>query len=130
MALAAAGRGRRQMLALRLDGRPIAPKMNLLGGAGAFAFKIAFDESFARFSPGVQLELDNVRRAHELPGLLWMDSCAAPNRFVINHLWPDRREMQALFFAACSARVRLAVSLVPLVHFVRARLSRLGRRCP
>jgi CelD/BcsL family acetyltransferase involved in cellulose biosynthesis len=130
MALAAAGRGRLQMLALRLDGRPIALKMNLFGGAGAFAFKIAFDESFARFSPGVQLELDNVRRAHELTGLRWMDSCAAPNRFMINHLWPDRREMQTLFFAAGSARGGLAVSLVPLVHFVRARLSRLGSRSP
>ncbi len=128
MALLAAGRGRLQMMALRLDGKPIAIKMNLLGGTGAFAFKIAFDESFARFSPGVQLELDNVRRVHEAPDLLWMDSCAAPNRFMINHLWPDRREMQTLFFSTGSARGGLAVALVPLLQLCRAQLSRLRKR--
>ena len=90
------------MLALRLDGRPVALKMNLVGGEGAFAFKITFDESFGRFSPGVLLELDNVDRAHQLPALRWMDSCAAPSRFMINHLWPDRREMQTLFFSTGS----------------------------
>jgi len=99
MAAGAARGGKLQMLALRLDGRPVALKINLMVGEGGFAFKITFDESFGRFSPGVLLELDNVERAHQLPALRWMDSCAAPNRFMINHLWPDRREMQTIFFA-------------------------------
>jgi hypothetical protein len=113
------------MLALRLDGRPLALKMNFLGGEGAFAFKITFDESFGRFSPGVLLELDNVERAHQLPALRWMDSCAAPNRFMINHLWPDRREMQTVFFSTGSRRGALMVALVPLLHFFR-RVARPG----
>jgi CelD/BcsL family acetyltransferase involved in cellulose biosynthesis len=119
MAAGAAREGKLQMLALRLDGRPVALKLNLFAGEGAFAFKIAFDESFARFSPGVMLELDNVERAHQLPALRWMDSCAAPNRFMINHLWPDRREMQTLFFATGKRHGALAVALVPLLHFFR-----------
>jgi len=121
MADAAARRGKLQMLALRLDGRPAALKMNFLAGAGqgAFAFKITFDESFARFSPGVLLELDNVQRAHQLPALRWMDSCAAPNRFMINHLWPDRREMQTVFFSTGRRLGALVVAVVPLVHFAR-----------
>ena len=124
MAQGAARHGRLQMLALRLDQKPVALKLNLMTGEGSFAFKIAFDESFARFSPGVQLELDNVERAHRLPELRWMDSCAAPNRFMINHLWPDRREMQTIFFATGGPAGALAVAVVPLVHFVRARLPR------
>lgn len=119
MAAGAARRGKLQMLALRLDGRPVALKMNLVGGEGAFAFKITFDESFGRFSPGVLLELDNVDRAHQLPALRWMDSCAAPNRFMINHLWPDRREMQTLFFSTGSRRGALAVAMIPFLHFLR-----------
>ena len=119
MLVRAAHRGRLQALALRLDGKPVALKLNLIAGEGAFAFKIAFDEEFARFSPGVQLELDNVECAHRLPGLRWMDSCAAPNRFMINHLWPDRREMQTVFFSTGGRLGALAVALVPLVHFVR-----------
>jgi CelD/BcsL family acetyltransferase involved in cellulose biosynthesis len=123
MAGGAARKGKLQMLALRLDGRPVALKMNLIGGEGAFAFKITFDESFGRFSPGVLLELDNVERAHQLPALRWMDSCAAPNRFMINHLWPDRREMQTVFFATGGRLGALTVALVPLLHFFR-RLAR------
>ncbi|HZX96630.1 MAG TPA: GNAT family N-acetyltransferase [Myxococcales bacterium] len=125
MAKGAARQGRLQMLALRLDGKPVALKLNLFAGEGesAFAFKITFDESYARFSPGVLLELDNVERAHQLPALRWMDSCAAPNRFMINHLWPDRREMQTVFFATGSRRGALTVALVPLLHFFR-RLAR------
>ncbi|HEY4884777.1 MAG TPA: GNAT family N-acetyltransferase [Myxococcales bacterium] len=119
MAAGGARRGKLQMLALRLDGRPVAMKMNLVGGEGAFAFKITFDESFRRFSPGVLLELDNVERAHQLPALRWMDSCAAPNRFMINHLWPDRREMQTVFFSTGSRRGALAVAMIPLLHFLR-----------
>jgi len=124
MAQGAARSGKLQMLALRLDGKPIALKMNFLGGEGGFAFKITFDEAFARFSPGVLLELDNVERAHQLPSLRWMDSCAAPNRFMINHLWPDRREMQTVFFATGSKRGALTVALVPLLHFCRRLMGR------
>jgi len=124
MAAGAAREGKLQMLALRLDGRPVALKINLLAGDAAFAFKITFDESFARYSPGVLLELDNVERAHRLPSLRFMDSCAAPNRFMINHLWPDRREIQTLFFATGSRRGAFTVALVPLLHFLRRALGR------
>jgi CelD/BcsL family acetyltransferase involved in cellulose biosynthesis len=124
MAAGAAREGKLQMLALRLDGKPVAVKLNLFAGEGAFAFKIAFDESYARFSPGVLLELDNVEHAHRLPALRWMDSCAAPNRFMINHLWPDRREVHTLFFATGTQRGALAVALVPLLHFFRGLVRR------
>lgn len=117
-------RGKLQALALRLDGKPVALKLNLFAGEGAFAFKITFDEEFARFSPGVQLELENIERAHQLPRLRWMDSCAAPNRFMINHLWPDRREMQTLFFSPGSFIGSLVVAMIPALHFLR----RLGKR--
>jgi CelD/BcsL family acetyltransferase involved in cellulose biosynthesis len=121
-------RGRLLMMALRLDGKAIALKHNLLAGDGSFAFKITFDESFARYSPGVLLELDNIERLHRQPGLRWMDSCAAPNRFMINHLWPARRQMQTVFFSTGRALPSLALALVPLLQFLRARLRRPKRR--
>jgi hypothetical protein len=115
------------MMGLRLDGRPIALKYNLLAGDGSFAFKIAFDESFARYSPGVLLEVDNIHRLHQMPEVRWMDSCAAPNRFMINHLWPERREMQTVFLSTGRALPSLLLALVPLFQFVRARLRRRRR---
>jgi Acetyltransferase (GNAT) domain len=116
------------MMALRLDGKAIALKHNLLAGEGSFAFKITFDESFARYSPGVLLELDNIHRLHQLPNLRWMDSCAAPNRFMINHLWPDRRQMQTVFFSTGRTLPSFVLALVPLFQFLRARLRRPKRR--
>ena len=58
-------RGALSMLALRLDGVPIAMKCNLESGVGAFALKVAFDETYARFSPGVALEVEAIRRLHD-----------------------------------------------------------------
>ena len=121
-------RGRLMMMALRLDGKAIALKHNLLAGEGSFAFKITFDESFARYSPGVLLELENIHRLHQLPNLRWMDSCAAPNRFMINHLWPDRRQMQTVFFATGRTLPSFMLALVPLFQLLRARLRRPKRR--
>src|SRR5262245_64353616 len=46
-------RGKLMMLALRFNGRPIAYKVNFLSGDGSFAFKIAFDEEYARYSPEI-----------------------------------------------------------------------------
>jgi Acetyltransferase (GNAT) domain len=127
MAARAHERGRLMMMGLRLDGRPVALKYNLLAGDGAFAFKIAFDESFARYSPGVLLELENIHRLHRMPAVRWMDSCAAPNRFMINHLWPERRQMQTVFFSTGRALPSLLLALVPLFQSLRARARRRRR---
>jgi len=119
MAKQAHERGKLMMMGLRLDGRPIALKYNLLAGDVSFAFKITYDESYARYSPGVLLEIDNVQRLHERREIRWMDSCAAPNRFMINHLWPDRREMQTLFFTTGRLWPAIELALLPLLHLVR-----------
>lgn len=85
---------RLQMFGLFLDGEPIAMKVNFLCTPGAFAFKIAYDERYSKYSPGVQLELENIRQLHETTGVEWMDSCAVPNHFMINRLWKERRTIK------------------------------------
>jgi CelD/BcsL family acetyltransferase involved in cellulose biosynthesis len=82
--------GRLDFLRLDLDGRPIAMLVNFMAPPGGFSFKIAFDESYARFSPGVLIQLENLRvLARE--DICWMDSCAAENHPMINSLWAQRR---------------------------------------
>ena len=116
--------GQVHLMALRLSGKPVAMKCNLLSGAGAFAFKIAFDESFSRFSPGVQLELENIRWFHQQDRARWMDSCAHHSRFMINHLWSARRPLESLAFATGHASAALLVSLLPAVGWAKQRLTR------
>jgi CelD/BcsL family acetyltransferase involved in cellulose biosynthesis len=90
--------GRLQLLELRAGDRVLAMKCNLVATPGSFAFKIAFDEEFARYSPGIQLELENINHFHR-SGLKWMDSCADPTNAMINRLWPQRRSLQNLLYA-------------------------------
>ena len=90
--------GRLMALGLYLDGRPVAMKANLLARDGGFCFKICFDDAFAKYSPGVLLELENIREAHRM-GLVWMDSCADQDHPMIDRLWPDRRQIQTVFLA-------------------------------
>lgn len=86
----AAARGRLERLALRLDGRPIAMLATFTTAPGAFSFKTAFDESLARFSPGVLLQRENLNLlARE--GIAWCDSCAGKDHPMIDHLWRERR---------------------------------------
>jgi hypothetical protein len=119
---AAAARGRFQMLGLFLDGRPVAIGVNYLAGDVAFHFKIAYDEALARFSPGVQLELDLIEHAHAAPRLRWVDSCARANHPMIDRLWPDRRSIQWLLVSTQAPLGDLVVSALPV-------LRRLKRLC-
>ncbi|MBI5863413.1 MAG: GNAT family N-acetyltransferase [Planctomycetes bacterium] len=89
VALAAHQRRRLTMMSLSLDGRPIAMKVNFRAAGGEFAFKIAFDEAYAAFSPGLLLELEHIRGMCGADGR-WIDSCADADHFMANRIWPER----------------------------------------
>ncbi len=84
--------GRLERLSLELDGRPLAMLATLLTPPGAFAFKTCFDENFARFSPGMLLQLENLALLED-ETLGWCDSCAAADHPMIERIWRDRREI-------------------------------------
>jgi CelD/BcsL family acetyltransferase involved in cellulose biosynthesis len=88
----AAEGGRLERLALRLDGRAIVMLVNLITAPGAYSFKTAFDEDYARFSPGMLLQLENLALL-ERPGIAWADSCAVEGHPMIERLWRDKRRM-------------------------------------
>lgn len=92
-----ARRGLLQLLSLEAGEVTVAMQCTLLASATAFSFKIAYEEQLARFSPGIQLELEFARVfSSEMPGIAITDSCAIPSNEMINRLWPDRRSLQDL----------------------------------
>jgi hypothetical protein len=111
------------MLALRLDGRPIAYKCNFLAGQASFTFKIAFDENYARYSPGMLLEIEYVRRLHAQSQIEWVDSCADPFKFMFNRLWPARLTIQNLIVSTGKAPGAFVVSVTPLLSWINCKLK-------
>ena len=99
------GAGRLDFIRLDLGDRPLAMLVNFLTPPGAFSFKIAFDEAFARFSPGVHLEIENLRIL-DRGEIRWMDSCAAADHPMINSLWGERRAIVRLSLPFATARSR------------------------
>ncbi len=77
---------------IRLEEDPLVMLVNFHSGRGSFSFKTAFDEAFARFSPGVLLQLENLKIL-ENPAIDWMDSCAAQDHPMIDSLWSGRRHI-------------------------------------
>jgi Acetyltransferase (GNAT) domain len=86
----AAAAGRLERLELRLDGKPLAMLVNFLCAPGSFSFKTSFDEDYARFSPGVLLQIENLALL-EHPQIGWCDSCATEGHPMIDSLWTGRR---------------------------------------
>lgn len=88
----AAAAGRLDMRALDLDGRPLAMLIHFLCPPGGFSFKTAFDEDYARFSPGVLLQQANLDLLEDAR-IAWVDSCAAPGHPMIDSVWRERRRL-------------------------------------
>ncbi len=106
--------GRLDFQRLNLDGRAIAMLVNFRTPPGSWSFKIAYDEALSQFSPGVLIELENLRRVLQDQEIDWMDSCAVEDHPMINSLWGERRAIvqvsvplsgmtRTLKFRACRA---------------------------
>jgi len=127
VAKAAFARDRLVLLAMRLDGKPLAMKCNFLDAPGSFAFKIAFDESYAAYSPGVLLECENIVRFHAGQQVEWMDSCAIPDHPMIDRLWLDRRTIHSVLIPTAKTGSLLMAAL-PVMRSINRKLRAIKAR--
>jgi hypothetical protein len=93
-ALARAGAAR--VHSIRVGGRPVAVLVSLIAGRTAFTWKIAYDGSCARFSPGAQLMMEAADDLLSRPGVARIDSCASAHHPMIDHLWRERMRVGTL----------------------------------
>lgn len=119
--IGAAKRERLVRLSLRLDGRPIAMLSTFLTPPGAFGFKTAFHEDYARFSPGFLLEREFLTALRRFD-IGWCDSCAAADHSVMNQIWYERRSVGRVSVAIGGALRRAAFSQI-----LRRELAGLGK---
>lgn len=98
-ALAGAARlGLLERLTLTLDDRPIAMLANFHTAPAAYSFKTAYDEDYARFSPGVLLQRENLDLL-TLAGIDWTDSCASADHPMIERIWREKRTITRISVA-------------------------------
>ncbi|MBP0614814.1 GNAT family N-acetyltransferase [Jiella sp. KSK16Y-1] len=87
---ALAEQGRARIYSLLVGERPVASLVLLVQAGQAFAWKTAYDESFAKASPGQQLVDETTKALIADPSIKSADSCAMPDNFIMNRFWPDR----------------------------------------
>ena len=87
-ALAADGRVR--VFTLSVAGKPVASLVALVDRGEAYAWKTAYDEAYAKASPGQQVMAEATKVLLADPSVRRADSCAMPDHFVMNRFWPGR----------------------------------------
>lgn len=113
-------------LSLRLNNHPIAMLCDLYVGNRACAFKTAFDESFAQYSPGLLAEIKNIEHLHGA-SIVNMDSSTDPDNATINRIWKDRMAYQSMVIALYRGLPGLATSIMPLIQSTSRAVKKLRR---
>lgn len=81
---------------LDLDGKAIASMIVFLTGGEAYTWKTAYDEAFARFSPGKLLVAQLTEWHLDDANIVRSDSCAVPDHPVMSRFWEEREDMGTL----------------------------------
>lgn len=81
---------------LDLDGRAIASMVVFIMAGEAYTWKTAYDERYARFSPGKLLLSDLTDWHLDDPNIERTDSCAVPDHPIMSRFWKEREEMGTL----------------------------------
>ena len=84
--------GHAMVESLQIDGRTIATQILLLSGMMAYTWKTAFDQAYAKFSPGAVMIDKLTERLFATSRITGIDSCSVEGSFM-GELWRDRRAM-------------------------------------
>jgi CelD/BcsL family acetyltransferase involved in cellulose biosynthesis len=90
--------GHCRVAVLTRAGVPVAAGVVLHHLDRAYFFKLAYDESLAKLSPGVQLTLELTRHFASNPDIADVDSIADADHPMIDHLWRDRLTIATTLF--------------------------------
>jgi CelD/BcsL family acetyltransferase involved in cellulose biosynthesis len=115
---------RARLLSLELSGNPIAMKFTLTSNDGGHMLKIAYDENYAKYSPGVILELHDIKDWHEASKINWIDSCACARHPLYDLVSNERRVIRRTLISNGSRSGDLFISTLPVMRYLRHRLAK------
>lgn len=117
--------GRVELLALVHQGERIAMKTQLHDRDMVYTWKVAFDERFAKSSPGALLELSAIRHG-DTAARLPMDSAGVEHNEPFDRLYNARRPIARLIVDTGAPTATMALAARTLEHRVR-RMARTAR---
>jgi hypothetical protein len=121
--------GKLRIESLDLNGKPVAMGLLMEDAAAGYFWKIAYDESYAAQSPGVLLVRELTGRLSAQRTLSAIDSCAAADHPMIDHIWPERIAILDVGISlADGPRGRIAIAAERLRRSLRKSAKRLLRR--
>lgn len=109
--------GKLRFWSLKLDGKSIATLFAIVEGSHAWLGKIAYDEGYSKFSPGVMIIFECTESFFADPAITQVDSSAIPNHPMIDRIWRDRLPMVSVFVAPATVstlKFKLIVGLEKL----------------
>lgn len=115
--------GKARFLSLNLDGRPIAMLSDIQSGASVYSYKTAYDDAYAQYSPGQQVEVKNIDLLHQ-DGIQFADSCTASGNSTINRIWGQKVAFQNLVLSLTPGVARTAVKALPMIQSAVHRLRK------
>jgi len=108
---------------LTINGAPIASAVNFISVSQGFAFKIGWEQKYAKMSPGIINELEFMRDiASNQRGLSQIDSGATAGSF-IEKIWPNRTTIASGIFVT-SRRGKLAMQFIEFARLVKNKLHK------
>ena len=125
---ALAAEGKASVARLALDGRAIAAIVTLRSGDAAWCWKIAYDETFSRASPGVQLLLDVTETCSPTRASRAPNSCATADHPMIDHIWRERLALSDRLMCVAKCDPTLFSHLCRLESLRRSAMNAQGLR--
>ena len=116
-----AAQGKAKFLVLKVDGKPIAMISDIQSQATVYCYKTSYDDSYARYSPGLQTEFKNIEYLHR-EGVQFGDSCTAAGKSAMSRIWGQRLAFQKVIFSLKPGFAQTAVRAFPTMQSVLKRL--------
>jgi Acetyltransferase (GNAT) domain len=97
-----------RVMTLDVNGKAIASLLIIIEAGTAYTWKIAYDEAFAQFSPGMLLMIEATKMLLDDPNVISADSCAIPDHPMMDRVWAERRHLQTIIIGLGPQTDRMA----------------------
>jgi CelD/BcsL family acetyltransferase involved in cellulose biosynthesis len=122
--------GRLRLWSLEAGDHTLAYQLGFMASDGLLILKITYDEAYAKYTPGLQLNLGVIDKLDAMTGVDWIDTCTFENNETMLRMYPDRRSVATIVVATGGLVDRSVLGLLALARRHLGAGSALRRHLP